>query len=343
MEMAINFSEELNKYFEIIGLLYSCNHPDLLKNEVLEKEIIELGINADEFNKKVLVVLKKYLSAFQKNMVKDSVTDYDFFFSHEDDNFIFSLQFICANHYEWFENSLEGLTEKEILFAFLNEIVEETGNCTDDIPGFDEMIASLSRTGFSSNACWKLMLIFQSPKENMEKLSRLIHNNIAAYEKAVAAIQKPLQKLLENFPHGEFIYAPLHENSYITPTLVYPAVELVTTVGTCSKSYIGLFTSDVYKMQQKSKTSQNNILPMLKAISDSSKFDILLSLRKAPKYNLELAEELHLSAATISHHMNVLLTCRLVSVEKRDGRVYYTISKDMIENLLLELHNKFLD
>ena len=81
---------------------------------------------------------------------------------------------------------------------------------------------------------------------------------------------------------------------------------------------------------------------MLKAISDNSKFDILLSLIKAPKYNLELAEELNLSAATISHHMNVLLTCHLVSVEKRDGRVYYTLSKSTIENLLLDLHNKFL-
>lgn len=341
MDMASNFSKELNKYFEIIGLLYSCNHPNFITNEVLEKIAIEFSIDADELNKKVIVVLKKYLSAFQKDMVKDNVEDFDFFFSDEDDNFIFSMQFVCANHYEWFENGLAGLTEKEILFAFMNEITEEADNYTD-IPNFDEMITLLSRTGFSSNTCWKLMLIFQSPKEKIEKLSQLIHSNIAAYEKAVIAIQKPLNKLLEKFPHSEFICASLHENSYITPTLIYPAAELVNTTGSFLNSYIGLFTEDVLKMQQKSKTSQKNILPMLKAISDNSKFDILLSLIKAPKYNLELADELNLSAATISHHMNVLLTCRLVSVEKKDGRVYYTLSKNTVENLLLELHNKFL-
>ena len=68
-------------------------------------------------------------------------------------------------------------------------------------------------------------------------------------------------------------------------------------------------------------------------MSDGSKFDILLSLMSSPKYNLELAEELNLTAATVSHHMNVLLTYQLVSVEKRDGRVYYTPRKIPSETL----------
>ena len=64
---------------------------------------------------------------------------------------------------------------------------------------------------------------------------------------------------------------------------------------------------------------------------------------KAPKYNLELAEELSLTAATVSHHMNVLLNLRLVDVEKRDGRVYYTITKDTIRETLQSLRRVFLD
>nr|WP_294490469.1 winged helix-turn-helix domain-containing protein [uncultured Anaerosporobacter sp.] len=339
--MTTDFSIELNKYFEIIGLLYNSNQPKFITNEVVEKTATEFGINADELNKKVVVVLKKYIAAFQKEMIKNNTDDFDFFFSEEDDDFILSIQYVCSNHQEWFEQDFENLTEREILLAFAEVLFEET-IIPADTPSFNKLIALLSETGFSANTCWKLMLIFQSPKEKIEKLSKIINSNIAAYEKAIITIQKPLNKLLEKFPHGEFIGGPLHQNSHITPTLIYPAVELVNINGTFSNSYIGLFTDDVYKMQQKSKTAQKNILPMLKAISDNSKFDILLSLIKAPKYNLELAEELNLSAATISHHMNVLLTCHLVSVEKRDGRVYYTLSKNTIENLLLDLHNKFL-
>ena len=66
------------------------------------------------------------------------------------------------------------------------------------------------------------------------------------------------------------------------------------------------------------KNTQKAILPILKALSDKSKFDILHSLLIAPKYNLELAEELDLTAATVSHHMNVLLTNKLVDIEKKE-------------------------
>lgn len=339
--MTTDFSKEMNKYFEIIGLLYNTRHPEFITNEVVEKTAAEFGISADELNKKVIVLLKKYISAFQKEMIIDKNDDSDFFFSEEDNDFIFTIQYVCANHQEWFEYGLENVTEKEILLAFTKVLLEDTAEFTET-PSFDEWMALLKDTGFSANTCWKLMLIFQSPKERIEKLSKMILSNLSAYEKAIFAIQKPLDKLLEKFPNGEFIAAPLHQNSHLTPTLIYPAVELVNISGTFSNSYIGLFTDDVYKMQQKSKAAQKNILPILKAISDSSKFDILLSLIKAPKYNLELAEELNLSAATISHHMNVLLTCGLVNVEKRDGRVYYMLSKNTMRDLLLDLQNKFL-
>ncbi|WP_180272762.1 ArsR family transcriptional regulator [Konateibacter massiliensis] len=309
----------------------------------MEKEIEELGINVEEFNKKVAVTLRKYLAAFHKEMVKENIEDYDFFFSDDDYEFILSIQFICANHPEWFEKDLNAIEEKEFALTFAKELLEEETGTITELPSLDERIALLNRTGFSSNTCWKLMLMLQSPQEKIEKLSKIIHSNAPAYEKAVAAIQRPLDKLLEDFPHGKYLFGSLHQNSNVTPTLVYPAVELVHANGEYPNSYIGLFTDAVYKMQEKEKSSQKNLLPMLKALSDSSKFDILLSLMKSPKYNLELAEELKLSAATISHHMNVLLNCRLVNVEKKDGRVYYTLSKETVENLLLKLRTMFLE
>lgn len=338
--MSTQFDRELNKYFEMIGLLYGCTHPDFMTNERIEEAASDFNINPDELGKAQIVV-KKYLSAFQKKMVKESIEDFDFFFSDDDDDFIFSLQFVCASHSEWFEKSLHDIAPETISLAFINDILTETQTFTS-IPAFDEMISLLNQTGFSSNTCWKLMLILQSPREKIDKLSQIIHGNLAAYEKALAAIQKPLNRLLANFPDGKFFCDSLHQDSKLTPTLIYPIAELVNTSRSPSISYVGLFINDVYKMQLKAKASQQNTLPLLKALSDKSKFEILLSLMKAPKYNLELANELNLSAATISHHMNVLLTCQLVNVEKKDGRVYYTISKETIENLLSELRNKFL-
>lgn len=339
--MAVEFGTELNKYFEIMGLLYCGGHPDFVEKELLMETVTELGLDANEFNRTIAVVLKKYISAFQKEMIKTNTEDFDFFFMDSDFEFMLSLQFVCANHPEWFARDLDPLAEHEILPAFARILSEETGSFTNT-PGFDEMIAILNNTGYSPGTCWKFMQIFQSPNKYLKKLSHIIHSNLAAYEKALTAIQRTLDKLLEKFPQGTFISAPLHKNSHLTPVLIYAPVELIYETEASSNVFISLFTDDIYKMQQKSKEAQKNILPMLKAMSDNSKFDILLSLTKAPKYNLELAEELHLSAATVSHHMNVLLACYLVSVEKRDGKVYYTLIKETMEDLLLDLQHKFL-
>jgi len=104
--------------------------------------------------------------------------------------------------------------------------------------------------------------------------------------------------------------------------------------------YIGLFVDDIFQMVDNlKKTHSSN--PVLKAIGDSSKFDILVSLNRAPKYNLELAEHLGLSAATVSHHMQTLMLHGLVSVEKRDGRVYYTLEKEPIREIIADLQRVF--
>jgi DNA-binding transcriptional ArsR family regulator len=175
------------------------------------------------------------------------------------------------------------------------------------------------------------MLVLQSPKKKLGNLFKIIMNNQAAYEKAVTAVQRTLDPHLKDFPTEEYLSFSLKEDAVLTPVLICPACELIDTSQDSGNAYIGLFVNAVYQIMKKPQNIRGTLLPALKALSDGSKFDILLSLMTSPKYNLELAEALNLTAATVSHHMNVLLTYPLVSVEKREGRVYYTLSKDTIE------------
>jgi DNA-binding transcriptional ArsR family regulator len=77
----------------------------------------------------------------------------------------------------------------------------------------------------------------------------------------------------------------------------------------------------------------------LKALSDSSKLEILSTLKTSPKYAAELAVQLGLTPATVSHHMNMLLSARLVYVEKSDGKYYYHLNKDSIHEILEQLNS----
>ncbi|MNJ65876.1 Bacterial regulatory protein, arsR family [compost metagenome] len=60
-------------------------------------------------------------------------------------------------------------------------------------------------------------------------------------------------------------------------------------------------------------------------------------LKEKPKYNLEIAEQLGLTAATTSHHMNVLLACKLVSIDKKNGKVYYHVDQEQLRQFIHEL------
>ena len=82
-------NKELNCYLEIIGLLYSCNHFDLMTNDSWKHAALEHGIDSTALLNKFGALQKKYVNAFKKNI-----------------SFLHSLRFrflykgIIINHYK---------------------------------------------------------------------------------------------------------------------------------------------------------------------------------------------------------------------------------------------------
>ena len=74
------------------------------------------------------------------------------------------------------------------------------------------------------------MVLIQSPKKKMESLLNFIKQNIVAYQKAIDAIKKPLDKLLTDFPNGNYMSKNILKDVNPTPILIYPAIEIVTHV-----------------------------------------------------------------------------------------------------------------
>lgn len=80
----------------------------------------------------------------------------------------------------------------------------------------------------------------------------------------------------------------------------------------------------------------------LKAISDTNRMDILISLKSGKKYARELMDLTGLTSATVSHHMGELIARQLVTVEKSGVRLYYTLKKEKINEIADGLHNIFI-
>ena len=71
-----------------------------------------------------------------------------------------------------------------------------------------------------------------------------------------------------------------------------------------------------------------------KALSDSTRREILQLLRQGALPAGEIAEHFNMTGATISHHLSVLKNAGLVDAERRGTYIYYEINLSVLEQIL---------
>ncbi len=76
--------------------------------------------------------------------------------------------------------------------------------------------------------------------------------------------------------------------------------------------------------------STERAINAMKLLSDKSRFEIMRYIHSHNAYGNEIAEHLGLTTATVSHHMSTLLEANLISLEQKNGKIYYHINKDTL-------------
>jgi len=343
--MKINISSKLDPIFETIGLLSVSHHFNDHKKSMIEA-LTELGLDGESFYKNDLKIYEKYVQTFTKNRVDHSQAN--FFFGDEDTPFFLLLVLLLTENKNWL-SSLDEVTDEKIRIEILNSAREIFDNDLEigEIKTLEQMIEFLDQSLFEESVKWKLLTILQQPKRMLAALVEMINDNIPAFEKSEGSIEKMLEKPMNRFfssveqqKDTQFYRnrEVLAKDSMVIPGLIAPISQLMFK----DKCYYGLFIDSVLKIGQDHKYSQEALLLKIKALSDKSKFQILGSLKVSPKYNLEIAEELGLTAATMSHHMSVLLACGLVCIDKKQGKVYYHLESETIKQFIEELSQLLL-
>jgi DNA-binding transcriptional ArsR family regulator len=90
-------------------------------------------------------------------------------------------------------------------------------------------------------------------------------------------------------------------------------------------AYAHIFTFDTI--------SKDKILLFYKTLSDQKRLDIISLLSMRPWYVYELADELKMSAATISYHLTLLHRLEVVNYERCEHRIYYSLDKNRLKEL----------
>lgn len=103
---------------------------------------------------------------------------------------------------------------------------------------------------------------------------------------------------------------------------------------------LGIMLDDRFDMSDH-KIKKEDVVEIGKLFSDKSKVDILEFVSQKPRYGKEIANELNLTTATISYHVNALLKINFLQAEVISNKVYYSINRDMISIYLENVKDFF--
>ncbi|MDO4276300.1 MAG: winged helix-turn-helix domain-containing protein [Eubacteriales bacterium] len=343
--MSIVVKNELDPVYEIINLLYLDHYKDWKEDTI--KELFSYGVDGESFFTKHYKIVEKYLRVFQKNKI--ATPEENYFFDDSGDHTLILVITLAVEYRQYMESGT--LPDRMQLRSFLAYCLEDTDDDASipdlkDMPSLPDeasIIEFLDTTDIKRSERWQMLELLRTPEKWLSGLFHMIQVNLPAYQKAVEAVSKPLEQLFHknsSYSDPKFIKLAEAYTDHITvyASLVTPLLQAIL----YSNGYQGLLNPYLNTDSQKSDISRESLLRQLKALGDKSKLDIICELKKSRKYNLELSEALGLSPSTMSHHMGALLSCGFVTVEKKDGKVYYCIQENVIRNFLTELEKLIL-
>lgn len=342
--MANIVSTKLDPLFEIIGLLATVFSTDKSKNRIY-RDLDEISSDGKIFYEKQLKILDEYVETFQKHCIVTK--ECDCLISNDNFNITILILSLLTENRELI-NDINEMDEKQIIKEIIAhcEKLFQIKMPNKKLANLDDIIDFLDASSIEKDEKWNILKFIQNPKKYLIAIINSVNQNKEAFKLANQTVQTQLSKLISQYKDlmenkNKSLFKELRNafsnkgNTF--PTLVFPLSHII--FG--KTNYYGVL-SHLIVLEKNKDFSKDQLLQGLKALSDKSKLEILCSLKISPKYNLEIAEELNLTAATMSHHMGVLLASNFVAVIKKDGKVYYHIEEEIIRKFILKLEQTLL-
>ncbi len=346
--------QEFDPIYETIMLLYQGYDVEMFKKTVVA-QINEMGGNGEDIYQMQLKVFDKYLRTFNKNRVTSDRDEFYFKDTSTDFFTSFMALFLVDKSLVYSIDQMNNNQIVELMFQYSNEIFEMqlpvySSKEYDEFMKAENMIAFVNRFDMTENEKWKTFLILQNPSDYYGQFAKLIRDNIHVYENAMESIKPSLDKQMElfdkTFSDEEKMQKFMVDNNMkncdiqeFIPSMA-SAYSIVISSQTC---YYGLlFDKVLTEFGLKSNGTKEYLMTCLKALSDRSKFEIMTSLKSSPKYATELATQLELTPATVSHHMSTLLASQMVYLEKENGKYYYHVDEATINKVIEQLRQALL-
>ena len=319
------------------------------------------------------------IEADMEKCLKDKADDMKFYFGRKYEEGLNVAQmallwngYFTKNHnnFESWLKELSNMSEEDFCKKFSEHLIEYSSIVLEDLNEEElqkepiSVVKQIMEMNISDEEKWKLQNVFMYPekhRENVLSLLQLAKGVMKKHEndicKMVEMFDQYWKEKLEKTDILEYLRKEfginLDENPY--GTTVMPSIFLPTTLNLFAESNgkkieseylirVGVLFDDTFQVSRKVATQayEEEAVKNLKLLSDKSKFEILSYIKEKRAYGSELAKQLNLTTATISHHMSALLNAGLVRIEKEETKIFYRANTEEIEKLLKYCENTLL-
>lgn len=349
----------------IILLYYWVNKDDMEETFQKRADITELML--EDYTERYELLHAIYLDVKEHFASRKERIEYLFKARNTDFSTYATLSILWEFHN--FDNRLlsykerfHSLNEEERLriFARLIDCDEFTGLPKENLRTFTDLITFLDSSSYDKEAKWEAIKIYNNQEvyynEVTDILTEVIELLNTHHTAAIARLEKLFYDYWSEYQKKSDIVETLKERlnfawedgiagTVIVPNLFQPfSLSLSIDEEDPSKQNvirIGIMMNQNFILTGK-KIRKEDIVNIGKLLSDKSKIDILEYAGKKPCYGKELANELQLSTATISYHVNALLKEGLLKAEVSANKVYYSLNREALASYFEDVKNYFL-
>lgn len=253
------------------------------------------------------------------------------------------------------------LSTKKEIDSFMNEYysrgLENDVGETREFKSLEDVIDFCNQLGNDTEDSDKMRIInFYSNRYVITKdLKNFLRKAVPICKKYRYMVEDLIQDICDQMEQNDF-FEHL-KNTGLTLNLedgeyeftIHPTVICFNQCSLSINQKIGIISVGVYFYDKFGSSGNDNqindesLVAKLKAVGDNTRIRILHLLANRSMYLQELATELKLTPATVSHHVNILLNEKLIQltlngeVNAGSKNIYYEICREKLEDLSKEL------
>jgi len=346
--LKIIFDEKPGEIYDIFQSLWVINNYDFYKNRKNN-----LGVKEENPYEKGLKCIKK------KNIINEESLENYFPKEMEPKNVLGLSNLWKYDTIDKFLERIKQMDDHEIWDFIITSIDNITNDGKEEFlvekanMDIESVINFINSKNIDNSLKWEMLMLLNDREKYIDDFIKFMENYLKQYTTLNEKRQMTMDNLNEEIKENLKKHKVEYLNKLVSGIFSFEEYKrvYVTTSALSSLIIADEYSSDCFvvlgpylkgikdKFDEKNDIEEK--LDFIKNICESTKFKIIKLLLKRDYYGLEIAKELGLTKATVSYHMDFLVTAKVAYIKKEGQKVYYSLNKEALKRGVEFLKDEF--